>query len=110
VCGGGIFRPTLTGLNKTSAIQFDTFKPGYYTWEAEDYDYGGSQFYDNPQVDSYAGLGSTPDVDNHQSDANANPFQYRLNSPAPSTTTAGDSGRPFTGTDYNIGSLAADPG
>ncbi len=44
-------------------------------------------------------------MDNHQSDTNANPFLYRPNSPAPSTTVAGDGLRPQFGggTDYNIG-------
>ncbi len=100
----GISVTASNGFNKTVTVSFDTFKPGYYTWEAEDYDYGGGQFYDNPQVDSYAGLPSTPDVDNHQSDLNpGRTFAYRPESPAPSTTVAGDTSRPFTGTDYNIG-------
>jgi hypothetical protein len=100
---------TLTGLNKTSTIQFDTFKAGYYTFEAEDFDYNGGRFYDNPQVDSYNGLAPVPDVDNHQSDLNATrTFAYRPNddaaAPVPGTTTAGDTARNFTGgTDYNIG-------
>ena len=100
---------TLTGLNKTSTIKFDTFKAGYYTFEAEDFDYSGGQFYDNPQVDSYNNLAPVADVDNHQSDLNATrTFAYRPNNdataPVPATGTAGDTARNFTGgTDYNIG-------
>jgi hypothetical protein len=90
---------------------FSTFNATNYQWEAEDYDYGGGQYFDN-MINAYNGLGSTPDVDNHQSNLGANPFLYRLNSPAPSTQT-GDVGgeKPralFTsgggsGTDYCIG-------
>jgi hypothetical protein len=100
---------TLTGLNKTSTIKFDTFKAGYYTFEAEDFDYNGGQFYDIPQVDSYNNLAPVADVDNHQSDLNpGRGFAYRPNNdvtaPVPSTGTAGDNARNFTGgTDYNIG-------
>jgi hypothetical protein len=100
---------TLTGLNKTSTIKFDTFKPGYYTFEAEDFDYNGGHFYDNPQADSYNTLAPLADVDNHQSDLSpSRSFAYRPNNdataPVPATTTAGDSARNFTGgTDYNIG-------
>ena len=69
---------------------FSTFNATNYQWEAEDYDHDGGQYFDN-QIDAYAGLGSVPDVDNHQSNLGANPFLYRLNSPAPSTQT-GDIG------------------
>ena len=69
---------------------FSTFNATNYQWEAEDYDYGGGLFYDN-QINAYNGLGSAPDVDNHQQNLGANPFLYRLNSPAPSTQT-GDVG------------------
>jgi hypothetical protein len=69
---------------------FSTFNATNYQWEAEDYDHDGGQYFDN-QINAYAGLGSVPDVDNHQSDLGASPFLYRLNSPAPSTQT-GDLG------------------
>jgi hypothetical protein len=104
---------TLTDAVGTTSYTnvFSTFNGTNYQWEAEDYDYGNGQFYDN-QINAYNGLGSSPDVDNHQSDLNAQPFLYRLNSPAPSTQT-GDLGgeKPRaqftsgggTGTDYCIG-------
>jgi len=69
-------------------------------------------FFDNPQVNAYAGLPSKSGVDNYQFDLNANAFNYRSNSaqnPAPSTTPAGDGQRPqfvLGTTDYNIGFLA----
>jgi hypothetical protein len=90
---------------------FSTFNATNYQWEAEDYDYGGGQYFDN-QINAYNGLGSIPDVDNHQSDLGASPFLYRSNSPAPSTQTGdlgGEKPRALftsgggTGIDYCIG-------
>jgi hypothetical protein len=46
----------------TTNVTFDTIIPTY-TWEAEDYDYGGGQFVDNPQTNAYAGLVATLNVD-----------------------------------------------
>jgi hypothetical protein len=90
---------------------FSTFNTTNYQWEAEDYDYGGGQYFDN-QINAYNGLGSVSDVDNHQSDLGAQPFLYRSNSPAPSTQNGDLSGEKpralFTsgggsGNDYCIG-------
>jgi hypothetical protein len=108
---------TVTDANGTvsSTNSISTFNSANYTWEAEDYDYGGGHFFDNPQTNAYANLGSVADVDNHQSDTNANPFLYRLSSVtnrAPSTQTGDIGGElpraAFTsgggsGTDYCIG-------
>lgn len=50
--------------NYTSAtVSFDTFKPTNYTWEAEDYDCNGGQYFDNPQVDAYTNLSAIAGVD-----------------------------------------------
>ncbi len=97
----------------TTTVTFNDYSPTDYQWEAEDYDYtsGGvpGQYFDNPQTNAYAGLGSTPGVDNFQSDLGANPFNYRPdNDPgaAPATTPSGDMARSQFGpgkTDYNIG-------
>jgi len=99
---------TVTDAHGTVATTntFGTFNSTDYQWEAEDYDHDSGQFSDNPQTNAYNGLGSTPGVDNNQSDLGASPFLYRLNSPGPSTTVAGDMPRAqFAGggTDYNIG-------
>ena len=32
----------------TTGSAFDTFSPAYFTWEAEDFDFNGGQFIDNP--------------------------------------------------------------
>ena len=87
---------TVTDANGTVSATntISTFSSANYQWEAEDYDYGGGHFFDNPQTNAYAGLGSVANVDNHQQDLNANSFLYRLSSvtnPAPSTQT-GDVG------------------
>ncbi len=103
---------TATDANGTARLtnSFATFTSTNYQWEAEDYDYGGGSFFDNPQVGSYNGLGSVAGIDNMQADLNANPFNFRANAApnyAPATTPSGDQARSqFTAvsaTDYNIG-------
>jgi hypothetical protein len=100
---------TLTDANGTvsSTNSFSAFNATNYQWEAEDYDYGGGQFFDNPQVDAYANQNGVSGVDFLETDPNiGEQFPYRP-SPAMPTTTAGDQARDqFTqasGTDYNIG-------
>lgn len=72
----------------TTSVTFDTFSSAYYTWEAEDWDYNGGSFFDNPQVDFYAGLAGSSGIDcyNNQNGSSA----YRLNDP-------GDLGNEKTG-------------
>jgi len=56
----------------TTTIYFDTFQPTNFTWECEDFDFGGGQSIDNPvptsgsAANSYFGLGSTAGVDYFQ--------------------------------------------
>jgi hyaluronate lyase len=45
---------------------FDTFSAANYTWEAEDFDYNGGYFKDNPQTNAYAGLSAALNIDSHQ--------------------------------------------
>jgi hypothetical protein len=47
------------------AFSFDTFSPTYYTFEAEDYDYGSGKYFDNPQTNAYATLVAVDGVDAH---------------------------------------------
>jgi len=47
----------VTDANGEGAIRnlkFDTINPAY-TFEAEDWNYGGGNFIDNPQTNAYAG-------------------------------------------------------
>jgi hypothetical protein len=50
------------GITMTTNLIFDTISPAY-TWEAEDWDYEGGQFIDNPQINAYAGLMGVVNVD-----------------------------------------------
>ncbi len=66
---------TLTDANGSSTFSdsFGTYATNNYTWECEDWDYNGGQFFDNPQIDAYAGLSGIQGVDanNNQSGAGA---------------------------------------
>ncbi len=98
---------TATDMNgnvTTVTDSFDTFSAGNYTWEAEDFDYGGGRFIDNPQTNAYAGLVSITNVDSHQVNF-AGTDLYRPN--GMDTEINGDVVRaPYNGTgysDYSIG-------
>jgi hypothetical protein len=54
------------GLIVSKALSFDTFNPNFYTVEAEDWDFNGGQFIDNPQTNAYFGSNSVADVDYHE--------------------------------------------
>jgi hypothetical protein len=58
------------------SFTFDTIAPSY-TWEAEDFDYGGGKFIDNPQTNAYYGLGSVEGIDILVSPTNQETFAYR---------------------------------
>src|SRR5208282_6935846 len=60
----------------TTTNSFDTFSAASYTWEAEDFDYTGGHFIDNPQTNAYAGLVAYTNVDTHQVNFNGT-FLYR---------------------------------
>jgi hypothetical protein len=91
---------------------FNTFDANNFQWEAEDYDYSGGSYFDNPQVGSYAGQGAVVNVDILESDANG-PGRGNVYRPANGVdfpdTTAGDQARvQFTSvgaTDYSVGSF-----
>jgi hypothetical protein len=74
---------SVTDINGNAAnanVLFDTFSSSYYTWEGEDFDYNGGQFFDNPQTNAYNGLPAMTDVDTHQVNFNAAaPYLYRTN-------------------------------
>ncbi len=60
---------TVTDANgniATATVAFDTFNAANYTWEAEDFDYGGGHFIDGPQTNAYAGLSASTNIDTHQ--------------------------------------------
>ncbi len=66
----------VNGSPATTTVSFDTLSPNY-TWEAEDYDYGNGQFFDNPQTNAYVGQSAGLGVDSF-TNANANlTYSYR---------------------------------
>lgn len=103
-------RIDMTDANGSSTYNadFGTYADTNYTWELEDYDYDGAQYFDNPQTNAYAGLFGMPSVDanNNQSGGTS----YR-------STDAGDLPTEVTGdlkraqyartNDYNIGWTAS---
>ena len=95
----------------TATKSFDTFGAANYTWEAEDFDYGGGRFFDNPQTNAYAGLGAFPNIDAHQVNF-AGVELYRTN--GMDTEINSDTVRPpyhATGySDYSIGYFSPGPG
>jgi hyaluronate lyase len=98
---------TVTDVNgnvATTTKSFDTFSPANYLWEAEDFDYNGGDFIDNPQTNAYAGLSAVVNADTHQVNF-AGQDLYRPN--GMDTEINGDVPRPpYQGTgykDYSIG-------
>jgi hypothetical protein len=98
---------TVTDANgniTTTTRSFDTFNAAIYTWEAEDFDYGGGHFIDNPQTNAYAGLSASVNADTRQVNF-AGTDLYRPN--GMDTEINGDVVRPqYSGTgysDYSIG-------
>ena len=100
----------------SQTVSFDTITP-VYTWEGEDWDYtsnGVSGLYiDNPQVNAYAGLSTTANVDAFNNNGNAGPW-YRpagITSSSPGglwTEVAGDSPKRLayigtTNVDWDVG-------
>jgi len=94
-------------LTATTTVSLDTFSAGSYTWEAEDYDYSGGLFYDNPQVNSYLGVSGTTGVDFNKAGTGGSAI-YRLD--IVGTEVAGDTVRAqYAGTgnvDYDVGNTA----
>jgi len=90
----------VNGSSASATVSFSTFPANLFTWEAEDYDYGGGQY--TSGVDAYAGLSAVVDVDFHDANTGGN-LLYRPNGTA--TDLTADQGRTqFAGTnDYNIG-------
>lgn len=90
------------GATKSTTVVFDTFKASYYQLEAEDYDFNGGQFIDNPAPNAYAGQSAIAEVDFHDV-ATGGSYTYRPTGTA--TEGINDLARTqFVGfTDYNIG-------
>jgi hypothetical protein len=78
-----VITATDSGGTASSTLTFDTINPDYFTFEAEDFDYGGGQFFDSlppgtfPELDAYLNLAATVNIDcnNHSGGGNS----YRPN-------------------------------
>ena len=57
---------------------FDTFSEANYMFECEDFDYGGGQFFDNAQPDSYFGFGATTNIDYQHTALDGEEYVYRM--------------------------------
>ena len=68
-------------LTASATVNFDTFNPACYTFEAEDFDYGGGNFFDNPQTGAYAGLAGVAGIDLNMVNSGSGNNAYRAQSP-----------------------------
>jgi hypothetical protein len=90
----------------STSVNFDTFDPGCYTFEAEDFDYGGGHFFDNPQQGAYAGKAGVDGIDLHSVNPGQGNNQYRPNPPGLETEGASDGPRQASSPglqDYDVG-------
>jgi hypothetical protein len=88
----------------STTASFDTFSPYNYTFEAEDFDYGGGLFIDNPQTNGYANRNAVDGTDCHNGSGGS--AAYRPNPSGLATENAGDLPRPAYGSglqDYDVG-------
>ncbi len=92
------------GATASSSAAFDTINPSYI-FEAEDWDYSGGKFIDNPQTNQYAGLSSVSGTDDNNASPGSGNSSYRPQ--GMETEDAGDTPRlPYIGTtnvDYDVG-------
>ncbi|HVU27577.1 MAG TPA: hypothetical protein VHG71_07555 [Verrucomicrobiae bacterium] len=91
----------------TATVSFDTVQPAY-TFEAEDFNYNGGQFMDNPSVDAYSNLTAVVGIDTYNTNFNtAGQIAYRTN--GLNTEVAGDTPRAsYDGLpDFDVGANAA---
>jgi autotransporter-associated beta strand protein len=98
----------IDGSSRTASttVNFDTFDPTNYTFEAEDFDYGGGQFFANPSWGEYADRAGVEGVDLQMMNAGQGNSAYRPNPPGLETETASDSARQayYPGLqDYDVG-------
>ena len=74
------------GAAVSAPVRFDTFSSSYFTWEAEDFDFNGGQFIDNPVIStnsaqSYYNQVGVTNVDEFTPNfsATGQPHQWRTN-------------------------------
>jgi hypothetical protein len=84
------------GVGASKTVVFDTYSPNNFTWEAEDYDFNGGGFFDNPGLPSTA---STP-ANSYYNTTGAIGTDYY--------DSAGDGGHDYRPLDYMSTSVTAD--
>jgi autotransporter-associated beta strand protein len=90
----------------TATVNFDTFDPNSYTFEAEDFDYGGGRFFNNPQSGAYVNLAGVEGIDLHCVNPGQGNDAYRPNPPGLETEGATDGPRQAVDpglVDYDVG-------
>ena len=55
----------MNGTPGSATASFDTIVPTSYTFEAEDFNYGGGGYFDNPQTNAYNGFDGVAEIDYH---------------------------------------------
>jgi autotransporter-associated beta strand protein len=93
-------------LTVSTTVSFDTFNPACYPFEAEDFDYGGGNFFDNPQPGAYAGLAGVAGIDLNMVNSGSGNDAYRPNPPGLETEGATDLPRQNSSpglVDYDVG-------
>ena len=112
------------GVTNATTIYFDTFLTSNFTMEAEDYNFSGGQFINNPvliaesagpQPDAYHGQVGVPGIDFKDTRENPNNYPYRLDDPVGSKRTLDTIRQKFTAAggasseiyDYDIGEISA---
>ena len=92
-----------SGNSATNTGSFDTISPAY-TFEAEDFDYNGGNYLNNPQTNGYAGLSGVSGIDYTNGIVGQGNSSYRPQ--GLETENAGDLPRQEYGTgleDYDVG-------
>jgi hypothetical protein len=112
------------GATNQHVLYFDTFESTLLQIEAEDYNFNGGQFFDNPvpgpegfgAVNSYVAQVGIAEIDFHDQRASANNYPYRIEDPVGTKRTLDFNRAKFTAAggaeasvyDYDIGDI--DPG
>jgi autotransporter-associated beta strand protein len=94
------------GRTISTTVSFDTFDPNNYTFEAEDFDYNGGQFFTSPQPGDYFGLSAVDGIDCHRVNPGEGDHDYRPNPPGLETEGATDRPRQASNPglqDYDVG-------
>jgi hypothetical protein len=96
---GEILVTNEAGEGTSAPLLFDTFSTNFFTWEAEDFDFNGGQFIDNPVLstaspDSYYNTAGVTNVDEYVPNFNPTnqPHLWRTNDEV-SIAGAGDTSR-----------------